>query len=462
MTDAAGAAGAADAGGSPGPGPSQLPATQRELRGWYFYDWACSAFNTTVVTVFLGPYLTTVTENAAGGADEFVHPFGIPVAAESFFPYVLSLSVFLQVFVLPLVGAIADRTRRKKQLLGIFAYIGAFSTMALYFLQGSNYLLGGFLFILANLAFGAALVVYNAFLPELATPDERDDVSARGWAFGYLGGGLLLALNLGLYTFRDSLGVSEGHAVRISLLSAGVWWALFTLIPMRRLRETRPTAAGDHAVLSGGFRQLRTTLSEARRYPRTLLFLAAYLLFNDGVQSVIALSATFGERELGLEQQTLILAILLVQFVAFGGALLLGRLAKTFGAKRVILASLVVWTLVVAAAYFLPEERPLEFFALAIGIGLVLGGTQALSRSLFSQLVPRGKEAEYFGLYEISERGTSWLGTAFFGLALQFTGSYRIAIFSLIIFFVAGFVLLARVDVRQAIIDAGNEVPARV
>ena len=437
-------------------------AGRRATRAWYFYDWACSAFNTTVVAVFLGPYLTSVTETAAGGPDGYVHPLGIPVRAGSFFPYVLSLSVGLQVFVLPFVGALADRTARKKQLLGLFAYLGAFATMGLYLLEGERYLLGGGLFVVANLAFGAAIVVYYSFLPVLAGPDQRDEVSARGWAFGYLGGGLLLALNLGLYTSRDQLGVTEATAVRISLLSAGLWWALFTLVPMRHLPDSKRPPAHDQAVLAGGFRQLSTTLGEARRYPGTLLFLAAYLLFNDGIQSVIALSATFGERELDLGKTTLIAAILLVQLVAFGGALLLGRLAGTFGAKRVILASLVVWTFVVGAAYLLPAGRPVEFFALAVGIGLVLGGTQALSRSLFSQLIPSGREAEYFGLYEISERGTSWLGPALFGLALQLTGSYRVAILSLVVFFLAGFVLLARVDVRKAILDAGNEVPLRV
>ncbi len=445
------------------PAPPDHRASRREVRSWYLYDWACSAFSTTVVAVFLGPYLTTVAENAAG-ADLNVHPLGIPVRAGSFFPYVLSLSVALQVLVLPVVGAIADRGRRKKLLLGVFAYIGAFATMGLYFVRGERYLLGGGLFIVANLAFGAALVVYNAFLPALALPDERDQVSSRGWAMGYLGGGLLLAANLGLYSLRDQLGVPEGTAVRVSLLSAGLWWALFTLVPLRHLTDRgpqQPTTDG-RAGLAGGFRQLRTTFSEARRYPRTLLFLGAYLLYNDGIQSVIALSATFGDKELGLGTTTLIVAILVVQIVAFGGALLLGRLAAAYGAKRVILASLVVWALVVSVAYVLPAERPVEFFALATGIGLVLGGTQALSRSLFSQLIPAGREAEYFGLYEVSERGTSWLGPALFGVALQVTGSYRVAILSLIVFFVAGFALLARVDVRRAIIEAGNEVPARI
>jgi len=438
------------------------PGRRRELRSWYLYDWACSAFSTTVIAVFLGPYLTTVAENAAG-AGVNVHPLGIPMRAGSFFPYILSLSVGLQVFVLPLVGALADRTRHRKRLLGTFAYVGAFATMGLYFLRGERYLLGGGLTIVANVAFGAALVVYNAFLPDLAAPDERDQVSSRGWAAGYLGGGLLLAANLALYSLRDQLSIAEGTAVRVSLLSAGAWWALFTLVPMRHLTDRPRPAPADHRPgLAGGFLQLRTTIREARQYPRTLLFLGAYLLFNDGIQSVIALSATFGEKELRLGTTTLIVAILVVQIVAFGGALLLGRLARTFGAKRVILASLVVWALVVGVGYVLPAERPLEFFALATGIGLVLGGTQALSRSLFSQLIPKGKEAEYFGLYEISERGTSWLGPALFGLALQLTGSYRIALSSLVVFFVAGFALLTRVDVPRAILEAGNEAPTRV
>lgn len=439
-------------------------APARELRAWYAYDWACSAFSTTVVTVFLGPYLSEITSNAAGGDDGSVHPFGITVGAESFFPYVLSLSVLLQVLVLPMVGAIADRTPRKKRMLGLFAYVGAFATMGMYLLEGSNYLLGGGLLLVANIAFGSAVVVYNAYLPDIAGPDQRDAVSAKGWAAGYLGGGLLLVLNLALYTQHERFGVSEGHAVRISILSAGVWWALFTILPMLRLRDRPPTAVvgGGGRVLAGGFRQLRATLREARAFPQTLLFLGAYLLFNDGIQTVIALSATYGERELELARESLIVAILVVQFVAFGGALLLGRLARSYGAKRVILASLVVWTFVVGVAYVLPAGRPLEFFLLAVGIGLVLGGTQSLSRSLFSQLIPRGKEAEYFGLYEISERGTSWLGTALFGLALQFTDSYRIAIVSLVVFFVAGFVLLLKVDVARAIAEAGNPVPTRV
>jgi len=416
-----------------------------------------------VVAVFLGPYLTALTENAAGTSG-FVYLLGIPIRAGSFFPYVVSLSVLLQVVLLPITGAVADRTQRKKQLLALFAYVGAMATMGLYLTQGSAYLLGGLLFVVANLSFGASIVVYNAFLPEIAEPDERDRVSSRGWALGYLGGGLLLVANLALFTTHESLGLTEEHAARISLLSAGAWWALFTLIPLKTLRSRRSVHSSEQGVtvVTAGFRQLFDTLRASRAYPQTLLFLAAYLLYNDGIQAVITLTATYGTEELEFEQSTLISAILLVQFVAVLGALLLGALARYFGAKRVVLASLVLWIASVVVGYFLEAEATLRFYLLAAFIGIVLGGSQALSRSLFSQMIPRGQEAAYFSLYEISERGTSWLGTLIFGLTLQLTGSYRSALVSLVIFFVAGFALLAVVNVRRAIVETGNLPPERV
>ena len=393
-----------------------------------------------------------------------MHPLGIPIRAGSFFPYVLSLSVMLQILLLPITGAVADQSQRKKQLLALFAYIGAVATMGLYLTQGSAYLLGGLLFLVANLAFGVSVVVYNAFLPEIAEPDERDRVSSSGWASGYLGGGLLLGANLVLFSVHESLGLSEGHAVRISLLSAGAWWALFALVPLTVLRNRRLAYRGeqDATVLTAGFHQLLHTVRAARAYPQTLLFLAAYLLYNDGIQSVIALAATYGSVELELEQSTLISAILMVQFVAFLGALVLGAFARLFGAKRVVLASLILWTGVIAVGFFLQAGSAWQFYLLAGLIGIVLGGSQALSRSLFSHMIPTGQEAAYFSLYEISERGTRWLGPLVFGLMLQLTGSYRSALISLIVFFVAGFALLAVVNVRRAIIEAGNPLPEQV
>ena len=439
------------------------PALRRERRGWYFYDWANAVFHTTVLSVFLGPYLTAVAKTAAGAGD-FVHPLAIPVRAESFYPYVVSLSVVLQVVLLPVVGAIADRSRQRKRLLAVFAYLGALCTAGLFFCQGDRYLLGGALFLIANMAYGASITVYYAYLPDLAGADDRDAVSTRGWAIGYIGGGLLLALNLVLFTTHDALGVSEGDAVRICLASAGVWWALFTIIPLRRLRRdgTGAPAGRLGPAVRQSFGQLWRTLKEMRAYPLTLAFLAAYLIYNDGVQTVIALAATYGAQELKLGQTVLISAILMVQFVAFGGAMLLGRLAARYGAKRVVLGSLLVWAALIGIAYALQAGQAWQFYALAAGIALVLGGTQALSRSLYSHLIPAGKEAEYFGLYQISDKGTSWLGTFVFGLTLQFTGSYRSAIVTLVAFFLIGFGLLALVNLDRAIRAVGNDVPARL
>ncbi|MFJ4928726.1 MFS transporter [Streptomyces sp. NPDC088736] len=432
---------------------------RREQHGWYFYDWACSVYSTSVLTVFLGPYLTAVAKHAAD-ADGFVHPLGIPIRAGSFFAYTVSASVILSILVMPMAGAAADRTGRKKPLLAASAYLGAAATTGMFFLDGDRYLLGGLLLVVANASVAVSMVLYNSYLPQIAPPEERDAVSSRGWAFGYAAGSLVLIADLVLFTAHDSFGVSESTAVRICLSSAGLWWGAFTLVPLRRLRDRR-TAPGDRTP-AHGWRQLAATVRDMRGKPLTLSFLFAYLVYNDGIQTVISQASVYGSEELGLSQSTLIVAVLLVQVLAVGGALGMGRLARAYGAKRTILGSLVAWTVTLAAGYFLPAGAPVWFFVLAAGIGLVLGGSQALSRSLFSHLVPAGKEAEYFSAYEMSDRGMSWLGPLLFGLTYQLTGSYRDAIISLVAFFVIGFALLARVPVRQAIRDAGNPVPDRI
>ncbi|GAA1361934.1 MFS transporter [Streptomyces beijiangensis] len=438
-------------------------ARRREQHGWYFYDFACSVYSTSVLTVFLGPYLTSVAR-AAADAEGFVHPLGIPVRAGSVFAYAVSLSVVVAVLVMPLAGAAADRSGRKKPLLAAAAYTGATATVGMFFLDGDRYLLGALLLIVANASLSVSMVLYNAYLPQIAGPEERDAVSSRGWAFGYTSGALVLVLNLALYSGHDSFGVSEATAVRICLASAGVWWGAFTLIPLRRLRDRRTNrsdSTGTGAV-GAGWRQLVATLRDMRRHPLTLSFLLAYLVYNDGVQTVISQASIFGSEELGLDQTTLITAVLLVQVLAVAGALGMGRMARTYGAKHTILGSLAVWALILVAGYFLPAGRPVWFFLLAAAIGTVLGGSQALSRSLFSHLVPAGKEAEYFSAYEMSDRGLSWLGPLVFGLAYQLTGSYRDAIVSLVVFFLLGFFLLARVPLRQAVAAAGNAVPDRI
>lgn len=435
-----------------------MTSNARELRAWYFYDFANSAFSSTVITLFLGPYLTALAK-AAAQADGMVHPFGIPIEPRSWWGYMIALSVITQILVLPVTGTIADFSSDKKRLLGLCAYTGAAATVAMFTLEGTAYLLGGLLFLIANLAFGASIVVYNSFLPEISTPEERDSVSSKGWGLGYLGGGIVLALNLALFANAEKLGLSESSAVRISLASAGLWWALFTIVPMLGLKNRPPARrSSPREGWASGFSQLLRTIGDMRRYPQTLTFLIAYLVYNDAVQAVITLSGQFGSDELKIPMGTLTMAILMVQFLAFGGALLFNLIAKAIGTKAAIAFSLAIWAAVILSI-FVSVRTTTAFFVMAAVVAIVLGGTQALSRSLFSEMIPQGREGEYFSLYEISDKGTSWMAPLIFGLALQFTGSYRTAILSLLAFFIVGFLIVLRLDVGRARLEAGNEAP---
>ena len=450
------------------PAPAPGPGNRREQMGWYFYDWANSAFSTTVGAVFLGPYVSSLTEQAAG-PDGLVRLLGIPIAPYSLVSYRITISVILQVLFLPILGAIADYSNLRKRLMQIFAVSGSIATMFMFFITAQTWWLGCLLFIAANLCFGAAVVFYNAFLPDIAEPDERDRVSSVGWALGYLGGGILLALNLILFLMRDTIGIDSGMAVRINLFSAGLWWFGWSFVTWRllRSRDIAKALKPGETYLSTGLKQLWATFKETAKYPHTIRFLLAYLLYNDGIQTVFASAAVFAAAPLvrgglGIEQGMLTQVILMIQFVAFGGALLFGRIAIRIGAKRALIIGLVIWTVVVIYAYLglRGESRFLQFWILGAFIALVMGGTQAVSRSLFANMIPLGKEAEFFSIYEVSERGTSWLGPLAFGLVNQLSGSLRPAIASIILFFVVGLFLLLRVDVRRAIAESGNKPPA--
>ena len=431
----------------------------RQQRGWYVYDWANSSFPTTVGTVFFGPYLIAVAEGSTDASGR-VSLLGIDVAPQQLFFIALALSAAVQVFALPIVGAFADRSEHKRRWLAGTAYTGAALTAAMFLVVPGRWQLGFALILIANVAFSASIVVYDSFLPEIADADDRDRVSSRGWAFGYIGGGLLLLLNLVLFTL-DPFG-DEGLTVRISLGSAGLWWALFTIVPLRRLEDGPALRAGTAAsgAVTGAFRELGRTMRQLAQYPETLKYLVAFLLFNGGVGTVIYAAGSYATEELGIDLTTLTTAILMVQFVAFGGALTLGALARRAGAKSVVLWSLALWSAVVVYGRFVPAGNVLVFYLLAAAIGFVLGGTQALSRSLFSHLVPPQREAEFFGFYQISDRGTSVLGQLGFVFAYGVAGSYRQALLVLIVFFVAGGLMLLLTDFRKGIDAVGNPQPA--
>jgi len=462
-------AAATGASGPPAGGQADRLAQQR---AWSWYDWANSAYFTTVLTVLLAPYLIDVAGRAAGCTDpsescrRTVSLLGLDLAAGSLPFYLTSGATIASAFVLPVVGAVVDRSPHKKRHMAGFAWAGSACAALLFLVRGENWQLGAFALVSSSILAGCSLVSYSAILIDISTEEERDRVSSRAWAFGYLGGGTLLAINLVLVLGHDALGLSTGLAVRLSLLSAALWWAGFTIIPFLRLRDPDPTQAryaalpDDDGLWQRSFGQLAATLRELRHYPQTLTFLVAYLFFNDGIQTVIYAASTYGAEELGFGQGVLVGSILMIQFVAFGGALLFGRVAARSGAYRVIVGGLVVWIVIVVAAIALPAGNLPLFLVLGVAIAVVLGGTQALSRSFYSLFIPRGREGQYFALYNAAERGTSWLGTLLFAVVFQLTGSYRPAILALVVFFVLGLVLLLRLDVRRGIEQAGNQLPA--
>lgn len=436
---------------------------RREIFGWIAYDWANSVFFTTVVAVLVGQYITLLAQKAVG-ENGVVLSFGaLEVTAKSLFPYSVGLSVFLQIFFLPVMGAIADYTNLKKKFMAFFCYAGALACCLLFFVQTGTYLLGCVLFIVANLCAGASMVFYNSFLADITTEDRRDKISSWGFAAGYLSGALVLFANLIFLQKAESLGFTTEFAVRICLLTAGIWWGAFacaTFLLLKKRQPAREVPKGKN-FLAAGFGELRDTFRELFKLKHTLLFLVAYLLYNDGIQTVITSSSTFLSQELfvakGIEPDSsiLVVAFLIAQIVGFFGALAFERIANFTSAKTAILVSLIIWSAIVIYAYaFLSNVT--EAYVMSGAIGFVLGGSQALSRSLFSKMIPKGRESSFFGIYEISERGTSWIGPIVFGFVAQMTNSYRPAILALIVFFVAGSVILLFADTDRAILEAGN------
>jgi UMF1 family MFS transporter len=432
-----------------------------ELRAWALYDWANSAMWTTIVAAVFPIYYYSVA-----GA-------GLPpgVATQRF---ALSTTVALCTIAVlaPFLGALADAAAAKKKLLATFVVLGAGAVAAMACIDPGEWRLASVLLVAANIGAAGSLVFYDSLLPHIARPHEIDRVSTAGYAIGYLGGGLLLALQLAWITYPESFGLPAADAAdprartlptRLAFVSVAVWWAAFTLPLLRRVAE--PPAVGGAAslgaaVVEAGAR-LRRTAHALRAHRSALLLLLAFLVYNDGVQTIVKMASIYGT-EIGIGRSALIAAILLVQFVGIPCTLAFGALAARFGAKRTLYVTLAFYAGIAVFAYFMRTAA--HFFVLAIAVGLVQGGCQALSRSLFASLVPRHRSSEFFGFFAVAEKFAGILGPALFATAIQLTGSSRTAIVSVVVFFVAGALLLRGVDVeagRAAARAADAEVAVR-
>ena len=451
---------------------------RKEIFGWMMYDWANSAFFTTVVGVLIGPYLLGLAQSSlCTGVPEALqqnHPCQDGVILDLFFfnvtpkglpAFCTAISVVSMVVFLPMLGAVADYTHLKKRLMAIFCYAGVIASSLLFFVTES-YFWCGVLYIAANMSFAAANVFYNAFLIDITTEDKRDRISSYGYGLGYLGGVVMLVLNLLIINNAERLGITTGMAVRISFLAASLWWGVFAIITFNliKTRGAEKQVPKDKNLITVGFSEIWQTLKELRRLRYTMLFLIAYLFYNDGIQTVILQSSVFISYELftskGLASDSsfLITIFIVAQIFALIGAIGFEYIARYIGTKQTIILSLIIWCAIVIYAYAFFQSA-IQAYVMGGFIGMVLGSAQALSRSLYSQMIPKGRESSFFGLYEISEKGTSWMGQLLFTIIVGATGSFRQAILGLIVFFVIGSVILLFTDTTKAIHEAGNLTP---
>lgn len=420
------------------------------INAWAMYDWASSAFAATIMAAMFPPFFRSLVLNA-----------GLPEQdATAYWGYTTSLALLIIAVCAPILGAIADFTGYRKRYLRFFAGLGILATAAFPLIGDANWRLASMLFICGNIGFAAANLFYESLLPFITSRENVDRVSSWGYAMGYLGGGLLLALNAVMVLKPACFGMpNAGFALRASFLSVALWWGLFSIPLFRHVPEPdvgqRPfrSAITPVMAITQGFIRLRTTFREIRLYKQLMLFLFAFWIYNDGIGTIVKMATAYGS-EIGIEVGDMVTALIITQFTGIPFTLLFSRLAGRISAKRAIQVALAVYMLISIGGYFMTSA--FHFYLLAIAVGMVQGGAQALSRSLFTAMVPKHKTAEFFGFFSTSAKFAGIAGPLLFGVISQLVGHSRFSILSLIVFFVAGALLLSRVDVA-----AGREAAQR-
>ncbi len=414
---------------------------KRAINAWAMYDWGNSAFATTIMAAVLPVYYTSV---AAGSLPSNI--------ATAYWGFTSSISALIAAIISPILGAMADFSGTKKRFLTLFMALGVTFTALLYFIQSGDWLLASLFFIFGNIGFAGSLVYYDSLLPHVAHPEEIDQVSSRGYALGYIGGGVLLAINLVMILFLpDLLGVDAGLMTRLTFVSVALWWFIFTLPlllhvkePLRRIRPGEE----NFRPLQASFKRLTHTFGEIRQYRDLATAMLAFWVYANGIGTIIVMATAYGN-ELGFAQTTLIGTLLMVQFIAAPFAFLFGWLAKKIGTKRALYLSLSIYMLISVLGYFMYQEW--QFWVLGAMVATVQGGSQALSRSLIGRLMPPSKSAEFFGFFSVFEKFSSILGPFIFGVVSTIMGESRLSIASLIVFFAIGIYLLKRVNVPRGV-----------
>jgi UMF1 family MFS transporter len=424
---------------------------KKQIFGWAMYDWANSAYVTTVAVavfpLFFGSVIVPENGFIIGGRQ--FSSFSLIGFMSSF----CSLAIFLCA---PVLGAISDFSASKKKFLMVFCYGGSLFSMLLYFCGTGDVWLTMIFFVLTQIGFVGGNIFYDGFLPQIASEDKLDWVSGKGFAYGYIGGGLQYALSLGLIAWHDYFGITYEHAARLAMVMAGCWWAGFSIITFIYLKETgTPEQLPERyktvsKLVAYSIIGISRTLATARKvthFKHLLLFLIAFMIFNDAIQTVIRMAATYGD-QLHIPHSSIMLTLLIIQFVAFFGALFFGRLAEKVSAKKALMITLILWSFIAIYGYFMKSSG--DFLFLGAIVGIVMGGSQALSRSLYGSMIPPQASAEFYGFYSVFTKFSSIIGPALFGYIDYRTGSARYAILSLIAFFILGLILLSFVNVEKA------------
>ncbi len=414
------------------------------------YDFANSAFATTILAVIFNQYFATVV----AGGEKGVHFLGFQLHGASFFTFSVAVSMAISAVLAPLLGAVADTSASKKKFLMVFCYVAVLSTGFLYFVREGNYWRGAIFFIIANIGFAGGNVYYNAFLPEISSDENIGKISGFGWALGYIGGGVLLGINLIMLKYPGWLGFPAGYfTVQDCFLSVAIWWFLFSLptfiFLQERTQKSFPVFRKSH--FKEGYQRLRETFRRIKTFRELTKFLVAYLIYNDGIETVIVMASIFGAEVLGMETGEIILFFLMIQGIAFFGSLIFGFLADAIGNKKAVIISLGVWSLIVIWAFKLGIiwDPKTEYWILGALAAIVMGGSQAASRSLQGIFTPDANSAEFFGFFAVSGKFASVFGPLIYGILIAITGSVRSGILSVLFFFVVGMAILWTVDEKK-------------
>ncbi|MBM7565324.1 MFS transporter [Paenibacillus sacheonensis] len=411
----------------------------KAVRSWIMYDWANSAFVTTIMAAVMPIFYADVAGAGLKGN-----------TAETYWGYTQTIAMIFVAVLCPILGAIADYTGSKVRFLSAFMIAGAAASIGMAFIGEGDWLFASFLVVIGTIGYAASNTFYDALLPSVSTPATMNEVSNKGYAMGYLGGGLLLLVNLVMILFYDTLGFpSKTAASQTVFVMVGLWWILFSLPIMRNVKETARETSGFAAAVKIGIRRVRGTIGTLKRYPELLKYMAAFWFFNDGINTVIVMATIYG-RGIGIETNDLIAALLITQFVGYPSTLLFIKFASRIGVKKSIYSSLLVYVLIVILGFFMTNA--IHFYLLAAMVGLVQGGSQATARSLYAALVPPSRTAEFFGFLSLSSKFASVAGPFVFSVVGTLTGSSRYGILALLAFFIIGIAILVYVDV-----DKGRE-----